>query len=122
LEINDFPNLQIVDLKGKGNGGDLTKVNISECPNLEKVNLFNNIIGELNASNLINLKDLTVSENNLGKINVKGCRKLQSLSTFSKRVVSDKGVKEELEGLENLESLVRINVDFPFIPTKELKN
>ncbi|CAI2199745.1 7006_t:CDS:2, partial [Funneliformis geosporum] len=52
LKINNFPNLKIINLEGKENKGSLDKINISECPNLEEIDL-SSLTGRKGASALI---------------------------------------------------------------------
>jgi len=92
LVIRDFPNLQKVSFS---NNKKITSLKVSNCPQVEEIDIYGNEISRLEINELTNLKNLICSSNQLKKIDVVQNKNLKTLVCFNNTL-------EKLDRLENI--------------------
>ena len=84
VTLQDLPSLQEFKVIGNTNGnavplGQLTTLNLSGLPNLQKLECYNGVLTSLNLSGLSSLTELNCSRNQITNLNVSNMPNLQKL-------------------------------------------
>ena len=99
LIIENYPNLKKIILT---NAKQITKLVVHNCPAVERIDIYNSKISDLDISELANLEYLQVGNNQLTKLNVSQNKKLKTLICFNNPL-------ESLEGVDKLTELSYFN-------------
>ncbi|CAG8657189.1 9472_t:CDS:1, partial [Ambispora gerdemannii] len=115
LEIKDFPNLKEIK-KDRENVSQVTKVTISNCPELKEIDFSSNKLVEINLTNNKNLTNLSCSDNLLNNLDLS-----QNLNLEYLDIMDNNFEKQDLSFLSNLVNLKTLLVGNSSVTSLYLK-